>query len=158
MLGKKEWINTQSVVQNNFCPVLREQLESYENKGSIKVLNLEYMRPKLDDAGLLYIVDNFPNLTDLYFHWGTNVTGAGLAHLERLPNLINLNLGYTLITAADLEIVARLHNLTSLGLSNTKITDAGLQHVARMTNLINLSLSNTGITNADLEIVAMMTY
>ncbi|MCH8922033.1 MAG: hypothetical protein IIA67_02655 [Planctomycetes bacterium] len=84
--------------------------------------------------------------------WGTrNVTDAGLAHLNELKNLEELNLNDTQVTDAVLEHVKGLTNLRELYLAHTNVTDAGLDHLSGLKTLERLDLSHTKITDAGLE-------
>ncbi len=58
--------------------------------------------------------------------FGTQITDAGLVHLERLPGLEWLGLSNTQITDAGLVHLEGLTSLQSLGLIDTQITDAGV--------------------------------
>ena len=78
----------------------------------------------------------------------TQVTDAGLAHLQDLTGLQKLYLGDTHVTDAGL---AHLHGLTRLqwlSLWNTKVTDAGLAHLQGLTWLQWLDLGDTRVTDA----------
>ncbi len=71
--------------------------------------------------------------------------------LKELKNLKRLELGYTNITDAGLEHIEKLSNLEVLRLNGTKISDAGLEHVENFKNLVLLQLDYTGISDAGLE-------
>ena len=57
---------------------------------------------------------------------GTQVTDAGLVHLQGLKKLGGLILTDTQITDAGLVHLQRLESLSALRLDETKVTDAGL--------------------------------
>lgn len=57
---------------------------------------------------------------------GTQVTDAGLAHLQVLTELRELDLGHTQVTDAGLAHLQGLRGLRKLDLVYAKITDAGL--------------------------------
>ena len=61
---------------------------------------------------------------------GTQITDAGLAAVEKFPNLTRLHLNRTAITDAGITHLARLSHLEYLNLYGTKITDAGLASLA----------------------------
>ena len=77
---------------------------------------------------------------------GTQVTDAGLEHLQGLTRLQSLGLGGTQVTDAGLAHLQGLVQLQSLGLADTKITDAGLEHLQALTQLHSLGLGGTRIT------------
>ena len=58
--------------------------------------------------------------------WNTQITDAGLVHLEGLTSLRTLHLYNTQITDAGLVHLQGLTSLQDLNLSDTKITDAGV--------------------------------
>ncbi len=83
--------------------------------------------------------------------WGTQMTGAGLAHLKGLAGLQTLELGDTRVTDAGLAHLQGLTGLQKLWLSNTRVTDAGLAHLQGLIGLQWLNLRNTQVTGAGLE-------
>ncbi len=87
----------------------------------------------------------FVNLND------TQVSDAGLEHLEGLPRLQTLWLDNTKVSDAGLERLKGLTKLQLLSLVNTKVGDAGLQHLKGLTQLQGLSLVNTKVSDAGLE-------
>lgn len=82
---------------------------------------------------------------------GTQVTDAGLVHLENFEKLFTLELGRTQVTDAGLPVLSGLPTLVNLGLDNTAITDAGLETLKRILTLRWVDLRNTGVTNAGAE-------
>jgi hypothetical protein len=79
---------------------------------------------------------------------GTQITDAGLAHLEGESNLRALNLSDTSITDAGLVCLPSLkEHLRSLDLSYTRVTDTGLVHVEGLPGLEVLNLRNTQVTD-----------
>ncbi len=81
---------------------------------------------------------------------GTQITDAGLEHLKGIASLVTLDLSATQITGAGLEHLKGLTSLSSLGLNDTQITDAGLEHLKGLTSLRHLKLDNTQVTDAGL--------
>ncbi|MGA2258447.1 MAG: hypothetical protein ABSG53_27605 [Thermoguttaceae bacterium] len=61
--------------------------------------------------------------------WGTQVTDAGLGHLNGLTKLQSLDLGETKVTDAGLIHLKAVPQLITLGLRGTQVTDAGLVHL-----------------------------
>jgi outer membrane protein assembly factor BamB/uncharacterized protein YjbI with pentapeptide repeats len=80
----------------------------------------------------------------------TQVTDAGLVHLQGMTSLTGLSLVGTQITDAGLEQLKGRTSLTSLDLRGTQITDAGLVHLKGLTRLETLFLTHTQITDAGL--------
>ena len=81
----------------------------------------------------------------------TQVTDAGLAVLEKFPNLTRLHLNRTAITDVGLTHLARASQLEYLNVYGTKITDAGLPPLARLANLRALYIWQTGVTPKGIE-------
>ncbi len=81
---------------------------------------------------------------------GTNITDAGLEHLEGLTNLQWLSLDSTNISDSGLIHLKRLTNLGTLNLSGTNVGDAGLENLKGLTKLQDLNLKNTNVTDAGL--------
>jgi hypothetical protein len=81
----------------------------------------------------------------------TQVTDAGLATVEKFPNLTRLHLNRTAITDAGLTHLARLGHLESLNLYGTKITDTGLTSLSTLATLRTLYLWQTGVTPQGIE-------
>ncbi len=94
----------------------------------------------------------FKGLTNLQtlFLDGSQITDAGLKHLEGLTKVTELYLNHTEITDAGLEHLEGLTTLRRLDLIETQVTDAGLEHLEGLTNLEWLYLSDTQITDAGL--------
>jgi hypothetical protein len=83
---------------------------------------------------------------------GTQITDAGLAHLEGKSNLRSLNLSDNSITDAGLVFLPSLkEHLQSLDLSDTRVSDAVLRNLRRLTNLRRLDLGNTCVTDSGVK-------
>jgi hypothetical protein len=85
----------------------------------------------------------------------THLTDDGLADIEFLPDLWELNLAKTSITNAGLESLAGLKHLQRLNIAATQIDDDGLRYIGyRFSSLLpfrgKLNLSGTNITDAGL--------
>ncbi|MBD3285532.1 hypothetical protein GF338_04265 [candidate division WOR-3 bacterium] len=104
---------------------------------------------KTDDNDLINLKD-LTNLKLLSFDVKPEITDSGLAHLEGLANLRELNLNYADITNAGLTHLQNLMNLRKLNLMYTDITDAGLRHLAGLKNLKELWLT-PNITESGIE-------
>lgn len=70
----------------------------------------------------------------------TVITDAALKTIGQMPRLVALDLRQTKITDAGLEALSGLKKLESLNLYGTQITDAGLQHLAKIKSLKNVYL------------------
>jgi uncharacterized membrane protein len=82
---------------------------------------------------------------------GTQITDAGLAVVERFPNVTRLHLNGTAITDAGITHLARLPHLEYLNLYGTKITDAGLAPLTGLANLRALYIWQTGVTTQGID-------
>lgn len=108
---------------------------------------------KCDDAKvetLLAIKDNVVQL-DL---GRTVITDAALKSVAQLPRLIQLDLRQTKITDAALEALKGHKKLESLNLYGTEITDAGLKHLAGIKSLKNVYLWQSKATKAGVKQLA----
>ena len=79
---------------------------------------------------------------------------AALAPLKE--NIVQLDLGRTLITDEALKTVAQLMRLVSLDLRQTKVTDAGLEILSGLKKLESLNLYGTEISDAGLKHLAKL--
>jgi RNA polymerase sigma factor (sigma-70 family) len=82
--------------------------------------------------------------------YGSQVTDAGLAHLQRLTTLQDLDLAVTKVTDGGLAKLKGLKQLQSLNLLATNISDAGLAHLRAFPRLQTLGLRGTKVTDAGL--------
>jgi hypothetical protein len=108
---------------------------------------------KCDDekvAALLPLKENIVQL-DL---GRTILTDAALKTLGQLPRLISLDLRQTKITDAGLESLSGLKKLRTLNLYGTEITDAGLKHLAKIKSLKNVYLWQSKATKAGVKQLA----
>lgn len=108
---------------------------------------------KCDDskvAGLLPIKENVVQL-DL---GRTVITDAALKTVSQLPRLISLDLRQTKVTDAGLEALVGLKKLETLNLYGTEITDAGLKHLAKIKSLKNVYLWQSKATKAGVKQLA----
>ncbi len=77
---------------------------------------------------------------------GSNVTGAGLASLSKLPALHTLNLSATKIADENMQQLAQLPMLASLTLNGTSISDSGLSILNGCPNLKKLEIVGCKLT------------
>ena len=78
----------------------------------------------------------------------SQVTDAGLEHLDSFSHLQELSLADTQVTDAGLEHLKGLSQLKQLWLDRTQVTDAGLEHLDGLFQLQVLSLNGTKVTAA----------
>jgi hypothetical protein len=71
-----------------------------------------------------------------------------MVHLQKLRNLLILDLSSTSVGDSGLATIASLHFLWELRLADTRVTDVGLQQVRRLTNLARLDLTGTDVSDA----------
>ncbi len=81
----------------------------------------------------------------------TQVTDAGLQHLEGLSQLRVLNLVNSKIADEGLQHLERLSQLKELHLSGPEITNVGLQHLEGLCRLQELALLGTKVTDEGLQ-------
>jgi hypothetical protein len=108
---------------------------------------------KCDDskvAGILPIKENIVQL-DL---GRTVITDAGLKMVAQLPRLVSLDLRQTKVTDAGLEALTGLKKLETLNLYGTEVTDAGLKHLAKIKSLKNVYLWQSKATKAGVKQLA----
>ena len=78
----------------------------------------------------------------------SQITDAGLEHLDGLSQLQLLSLADTQVTDAGLEHLKGLSQLQELWLDRTQVTDAGLEHLKGLSQLQELWLNGTKVTEA----------
>jgi endonuclease YncB( thermonuclease family) len=137
---------------------------------------------KAADADLA-LLEGFPHLRSVGFP-SNPITDAGLAHLQKLSDLEEVNLNWTKVTAAgvlrlvkdrtslrrlelsgvdlrddDLAALKGLKELKKLNLRSTLITDNGVAHLQSLPKLefLNISTSRGRITDAALEALKPLT-
>lgn len=101
---------------------------------------------QISDAGLAHL-QGLPQLRTLFLD-NTQVSDAGLAHLRGLPQLKGLRLASTKISDTGLVHLRGLTQLGGLDLANTQISDAGLKHLRGLTRLRILWLAKPQVTDA----------
>jgi len=81
----------------------------------------------------------------------TVITDAALKTIAQLPRLVVLDLRQTKITDAGLESLIGLKKIETLNLYGTEITDAGLKHLAKLKSLKNVYLWQSKATEAGVK-------
>lgn len=114
------------------------------------IIGVDFGNTKVTDNDLERLNKDLPDLQSLVLQ-NTNITTAGLAHINGSPNLKKLDLGNTLVTDAVWEYISGSTQLQWLSLWNTQVSDSGLRHIRRLTNLTFLDLANTKVTDLGLE-------
>lgn len=94
---------------------------------------------KCDDAKVGAILPARENIVQLDLG-RTVITDAALKTVAQLPRLVSLDLRQTKITDAGLEALTGLKKLETINLYGTEITDAGLKHLAKIKSLKNVYL------------------
>lgn len=105
---------------------------------------------KCDDAkveSILLIKDNIVQL-DL---GRTVITDAALKSIGQLPRLVSLDLRQTKVTDAGLEALTGLKKLQSINLYGTEISDAGVKHLASIKSLKNVYLWQSKATESGVK-------
>ena len=134
-------------------------------QGWTKLKSSSFRGSQIDDEGLAYLCERFPNYETLSLAHA-KFTDAGAVHLAKLKNLKGLELGSTKATSAALRnllglpleyfqlgegvdapesiaIIRELKTLKRLTLTNCKtLTDAELQTLASMKHLEHLELGS----------------
>lgn len=84
----------------------------------------------------------------------TVISDSALKTIAQLPHLVNLDLRQTKITDAGLEALTGLKKLQSLNLYGTEVTDAGLRHLAKIKSLKHVYLWQSKATKAGVKQLA----
>ncbi len=113
------------------------------------------IRDASNDA--LFQVGRLNKVQKLLIGDNSQMTDAGLAHLEHLTNLASLDLTGTSVTDVGLEHLKGLSNLAQLNLARTTVSDAGLPHLKGLISLVELNLGATRVTNAGLAQLKFLT-
>lgn len=133
-------------------PVLGHAFAKFE--GWTKLKSIRFHSNNLDDEGLGYVCDRFPNLESLNLIHSQGITDASAMHLLKLPKLKSLSINGPKITAAVLKNVNRLP-LESLMLSGHLAPAAEAFATAKsIPTLRRLSTEGKSLTDADLALLA----
>ena len=151
--------------------------EAFENfKGWTNLKSTSHRGSRMSDAGLIALVEAFPNLESLVLAHGqfsdtavehlaklTKLTGleigspkakpACLKHIAGLP-LAYLQLGDGLDASEGIAIIKEIKTLKRLTLTNVKnATDDDLKSVTAMKHLEHVELSNLPMTESQLKLM-----
>lgn len=94
----------------------------------------------------------FPELRTLVL-METNISEAGLAHLQKLSSLRTLVLSLFPVSGSYLDRLQDLPQLQELVLTRAQVGDAGLAHLQRLPQLQALSLIDNPVTDAGLIVL-----
>jgi Leucine-rich repeat (LRR) protein len=124
--------------------------------GAFHVLHVSVKcyNPQVSDAGLAQL-QALPNLERLILE-GPQLTDAGLAHLRALPMLGFLALEETRVGDAGIEHLKQLPGLTDLALRGSRASDAGLAHLKSLPILRGLDLTQTLVSDAGMATLGAM--
>jgi Leucine-rich repeat (LRR) protein len=119
------------------------------------VIGVDLSETEVTDAGLVHL-NGLTNLQTLGLS-NTEVTGDGLIHLKEVTGLQELYLYGTQVTDAGLEHLKGLTSLQGLNLGDTTVTDVGLVHLKGLTSLQGLNLAGTKVSDVGLEHLKRLT-
>ncbi len=105
---------------------------------------------KCDDAKVAAILPIKENIVQLDLG-RTVITDAALKSIGQMPRLVSLDLRQTKITDAGLEALTGLKKIETLNLFGTEVTDAGLKHLAKIKSLKNVHLWQSKATPAGVK-------
>jgi hypothetical protein len=120
---------------------------------SLKYLTLSHT--SITDAGLARLAAH-AGLRMVRITHAEGITDDGVAHLARLPELLEVAVSNCPVTDASLGHLARAPQLTSLTVEHAPITDAALAHLSRARALVYLNLCGTRITDAAVPVLGAM--
>jgi len=109
----------------------------------------------IDDEGLGYICERFPNLESLNLIHARQLTDASAMHVQKLTKLKSIAINGPKITAAWLEPAAGLP-LESLNIAQGAVTPPGdaITTITSIPTLSRLSIDGPSFTDADLSSLA----
>ena len=115
--------------------------------------------PGLDANGqmtddVLERISRLEHVSVLRLGGSKHLTDAGVAHLARMTELRELDLGGCAISDRSLEILGRLPTLEKIGLWRTGISDAGVAHLAKSPRLVQVDLAWTPTGDGALRALA----
>lgn len=144
-------VNLKKLYLGNYCSVTNAGLAKLTPLKSLKILHLP---PKVTISGLAQL-NALPDLIDLEAHrsFVQDYSGLNIAGLTKLRWLAFWS-GPTL-RDDDLACLANLKRLEWLKM-NGSITDAGMAHLAGLTNLEQLLIKGSNLTDKGLSYVANM--
>ncbi|MGD0898054.1 MAG: hypothetical protein ABR915_09490 [Thermoguttaceae bacterium] len=127
---------------------IRDDAQMERVKGLSRLCNV-MGETQVTDAGLKHL-EGLSQLRVLNLV-NSKITDGGLQHLERLSQLKWLHLSGPAITAVGLQHLEGLCRLEELGIHDTKVTNEWLRHLERLHQLRSVYLNRTAITDAGLR-------
>lgn len=124
-------------------------------KGWTKLKNINFHSNSLDDEGLGYVCENFPNLEFIKLWHSQLITDASAEHLKKLKNLKGMEISCSKATAALVKHLGQLpmeYVALEYGV-NTPASDA-IDTVKSIPTLRRLKLGGTSLTDSDLTSLA----
>lgn len=131
-----------------------ESLAQLAGLSALQVLQLS--GTNISDAGLRH-VESLTSLQNLHLDNNPRVTDAGLGHLKALPKIYGLHIQGTQTTDEGLKHLSQMQQLHNLQLGQTQITGKGLQMLGGFDHLEQLTVDGTRITDSALRILADLT-
>lgn len=122
-----------------------EYLKKIEKQKSLRTLVLR--GTDLEDKDLIGVMKHLPQLVEMDIGY-TKITDKSLAALAKMPHLTTLRLRKTAITKAGLKYLSASRSLRYLDLADTAIADDSLSALTPLTRLSTLNLARTNITDA----------
>jgi serine/threonine protein kinase len=101
------------------------------------------------------LLNRLKNLRELVIA-DTNITGGGLAQLDRLPQLVFLDATQIKEISATLRALRGSHAMSKLILDDCTVTDADLQNIGTMPSLSFLSLNHLPLKNTDFRCLSAL--
>ena len=89
------------------------------------------------DEGLKRVC-RLPDLEELYIWDGKEITDAGVAHLQNLPNLKYLHLSGSAVTDEAIALLSKISSIESLSMQGNDFTDKALEYAKRFLRLKSL--------------------
>jgi len=111
------------------------------------VIHVKLYRIQIPDAGLAHL-EGLTSLRQLDLGEDALVTDAGLCHLEGLTRLQQLSLNCAQVTDAGMAHLQGLTAMQWLLLNDTRVGDTGLAHLEGLTGLQWLHLNDSQVTDA----------
>jgi hypothetical protein len=75
---------------------------------------------------------------------------TALAHVAAVPNVMSLDLAFTVVTNDGLQHLKGCNRLREVSLAGTQVSDQGLEHLAELTGLQKLDIGETDVSQSGL--------
>lgn len=108
---------------------------------------IDLSNSRVDDAWLNAQRENIKGLKSVVLSLeDVRITGAGLAAVAGMQNVVRLDLAGTRLADADMQQLASMEKLQVLNIGRTGASDAGLKVLARLPRLETLTIDRTQAT------------